>query len=103
MRRSSTRSTRVNLSQCRPQHPGDRSPDVPPSADQESVKPEPRFVRLSRIWLSTRIATSEAEGEGFEPSVEGLPLQRFSRPPDSTTPAPLRGATVEGSDPGSPA
>ena len=33
-----------------------------------------------------------AEGEGFEPSVGGLPLQRFSRPPRSTTPAPLRGA-----------
>ena len=33
-----------------------------------------------------------AEGEGFEPSVAGLPLQRFSRPPRSTTPAPLRGA-----------
>ena len=31
-----------------------------------------------------------AEGEGFEPSVAGLPLQRFSRPPDSTTLAPLR-------------
>ena len=33
---------------------------------------------------------SEAEGEGFEPSVR-LPAQRFSRPPDSTTLAPLRG------------
>ena len=33
----------------------------------------------------------EAEGEGFEPSVQGLPTQRFSRPPDSTTLAPLRG------------
>src|SRR4051812_50094363 len=33
----------------------------------------------------------KAEGEGFEPSVGGLPLQRFSRPPRSTTPAPLRG------------
>jgi hypothetical protein len=32
-----------------------------------------------------------AEGEGFEPSVQGLPTQRFSRPPRSTTPAPLRG------------
>ena len=31
-----------------------------------------------------------AEGEGFEPSVPGLPVQRFSRPPDSTTLAPLR-------------
>ena len=29
-----------------------------------------------------------AEGEGFEPSVL-LPVQRFSRPPRSTTPAPL--------------
>ncbi len=32
----------------------------------------------------------EAEGEGFEPSEQGLPAQRFSRPPDSTTLAPLR-------------
>ena len=30
-----------------------------------------------------------AEGEGFEPSVRS-PVQRFSRPPRSTTPAPLR-------------
>ena len=30
-----------------------------------------------------------AEGEGFEPSVLS-PVQRFSRPPRSTTPAPLR-------------
>ena len=33
-----------------------------------------------------------AEREGFEPSVR-LRAQRFSRPPRSTTPAPLRGAT----------
>src|SRR5215217_1005869 len=33
----------------------------------------------------------KAEGEGFEPSVQGLPTQRFSRPPRLTTPAPLRG------------
>src|SRR5262245_60261430 len=31
-----------------------------------------------------------AEREGFEPSVR-LPVQRFSRPSRSTTPAPLRG------------
>ena len=31
-----------------------------------------------------------AEREGFEPS-ERLRAQRFSRPPRSTTPAPLRG------------
>jgi hypothetical protein len=36
------------------------------------------------------IATLIAEGEGFEPSEQGLPAQRFSRPPDSTTLAPLR-------------
>jgi hypothetical protein len=36
-------------------------------------------------------AGTSAEGEGFEPSVQGLPTQRFSRPPDSTTLAPLRG------------
>ncbi len=37
-----------------------------------------------------------AEGEGFEPSVQGLPAQRFSRPPDSTTLAPLRGCGTTG-------
>jgi hypothetical protein len=36
------------------------------------------------------ITHHSAEGEGFEPSVGGLPLQRFSRPPRSTTPAPLQ-------------
>ena len=36
-----------------------------------------------------------AEGVGFEPTVGGLPLQRFSRPPDSTTLAPLQGASGE--------
>ena len=39
---------------------------------------------------SRRYRPSGAEGEGFEPSVPGLPVQRFSRPPDSTTLAPLR-------------
>src|SRR5690606_33461427 len=34
-----------------------------------------------------------AEREGFEPSVR-LPAQRFSRPPRSTTPAPLRKARL---------
>ena len=37
----------------------------------------------------TRIAYGLAEREGFEPSVR-LPVQRFSRPSRSTTPAPLR-------------
>ena len=32
----------------------------------------------------------EAEREGFEPSVEEYPQQRFSRPPPSTTRSPLR-------------
>ena len=41
-------------------------------------------------------AGGEAEGEGFEPSVQGLPTQRFSRPPDSTTLAPLRGRLGRG-------
>src|SRR5829696_2837928 len=36
-----------------------------------------------------RLRGVEAEGEGVEPSVR-LPAQRFSRPPDSTTLAPLR-------------
>jgi hypothetical protein len=44
------------------------------------------------------LVVETAEGVGFEPTVPGLPIQRFSRPPDSTTLAPLRGATVEGSD-----
>src|SRR3954464_7139837 len=43
------------------------------------------------------IATLIAEGEGFEPSVQGLPTQRFSRPPDSTTLAPLRDEVLQGS------
>ena len=34
--------------------------------------------------------TREAEREGFEPSVEEYPQQRFSRPPPSTTRSPLR-------------
>ena len=34
-----------------------------------------------------------AEGEGFEPSVPRR-AQRFSRPPRSTTPAPLRGLSM---------
>src|SRR3954447_19560664 len=46
------------------------------------------------MWL-------EAEGEGFEPSVQGLPTQRFSRPPRSTTPAPLRGAPRDAGEKGS--
>src|SRR5919107_2159754 len=46
------------------------------------------------------MGTSEAEGEGFEPSVR-LRAQRFSRPPRSTTPAPLQGP-VTGTAKGSP-
>ena len=33
---------------------------------------------------------SVAEGEGFEPSVRVYPVQRFSKPPPSTTRPPLR-------------
>ncbi len=36
---------------------------------------------------------SSAEREGFEPSVP-LRVQRFSRPPRSTTPAPLQSCTL---------
>ena len=36
------------------------------------------------------LCVSVAEREGFEPSVRGLPAQRFSRPPHSTTLPPLR-------------
>src|ERR1700755_2182616 len=46
------------------------------------------------------IPALEAEGEGFEPSVQGLPTQRFSRPPDSTTLAPLRGDGLRGASRG---
>src|SRR5687767_10301351 len=45
------------------------------------------LLRNPRKWTEG----PKAEGEGFEPSVQGLPTQRFSRPPDSTTLAPLRG------------
>jgi hypothetical protein len=41
------------------------------------------------------IQAISAEGVGFEPTVGGLPLQRFSRPPDSATLAPLRGAPAQ--------
>jgi hypothetical protein len=61
---------------------------------------EARSVAFPRAWRSESVAsgggtasgarTDEAEGEGFEPSVR-LRAQRFSRPPRSTTPAPLRG------------
>src|SRR3954447_24110998 len=44
-----------------------------------------------RTTAAIRATVTQAEGEGFEPSVQGLPTQRFSRPPDSTTLAPLRG------------
>jgi site-specific DNA recombinase len=51
---------------------------------QETTKaPIPQGLGSDKISL--------AEGEGFEPSVR-LPAQRFSRPPDSATLAPLRGA-----------
>ena len=45
------------------------------------------WPRLPRAPVSS---SSQAEGVGFEPTVPGLPVQRFSRPPDSTTLAPLR-------------
>jgi len=47
--------------------------------------------RAAATPLRRRDRGSEAEGVGFEPTVPGLPVQRFSRPPDSTTLAPLRG------------
>ncbi len=46
------------------------------------LKPVTRCI----IWV---IKMLMAERQGFEPWV-GLPPQRFSRPPRSTTPAPLR-------------
>ena len=56
----------------------------------------PRFrVRLHEAARGGA-AGAKAEGEGFEPSVQGLPTQRFSRPPDSTTLAPLRGRPGRG-------
>ena len=42
-----------------------------------------------------------AEREGFEPSVDLRP-QRFSRPPRSTTPAPLHGGDVTETGPMAP-
>ena len=58
----------------------DAGPDAGPDeagSDRVRSKPAPFLVL-------------QAEGERFELSVEGLPLQRFSRPPRSTTPAPLQ-------------
>ena len=41
--------------------------------------------------LRAGLSGRPAEGVGFEPTVQGLPAQRFSRPPDSTALAPLQG------------
>ena len=52
-------------------------------------------VRSNRAWRMTghvrrsQVCCEMAEREGFEPSVP-VRAQRFSRPPRSTTPAPLR-------------
>ena len=53
---------------------------------------------------SARHHGTQAEGEGFEPSVQGLPVQQFSRLPRSTAPAPLRGraASARQSQPSEP-
>jgi hypothetical protein len=64
------------------------------SADgsEPSVRsPNHALVKAVAPAVTTRARDCLAEGEGFEPSVR-LPVQRFSRPPRSTTPAPLRGA-----------
>ena len=46
---------------------------------------------ISRLAVSESMGSElSAEGEGFEPSVRRNRRQRFSRPPRSTTPAPLR-------------
>ncbi len=47
------------------------------------------------LRVNNRISGSVAERQGFEPWV-GLHPQRFSRPPRSTTPAPLRGGLGAG-------
>jgi hypothetical protein len=58
-----------------------------------AIRNLPRSDPGQRALRRTPTSTGDtAEGEGFEPSVGGLPLQRFSRPPRSTTPAPLRDA-----------
>ena len=46
--------------------------------------------RMPDLIYETKTIDLMAEREGFEPSVLS-PVQRFSRPPRSTTPAPLRG------------
>ncbi len=48
---------------------------------------EPPFAGVSYFVLL-------ADGEGFEPSVRLNAAQRFSRPPRSTTPAPIHGTTT---------
>ena len=56
------------------------SEDTPSSTD---------FARLTGVSHPKLEERRVAEREGFEPSVLS-PVQRFSRPPRSTTPAPLR-------------
>lgn len=48
------------------------------------------FLTIQCIKWGNPAGLQVAERQGFEPWV-GLHPQRFSRPPRSTTPAPLRG------------
>lgn len=53
----------------------------------------PPHERRCKVLRMCPEYTKMAEGEGFEPSVP-LRAQRFSRPPDSTTLAPLQNAAA---------
>ena len=66
-----------------------------PSAEQPSrnarwlAQPKPRAQRAFVTYVSGMDRRRLAEGEGFEPPVR-FPVQRFSRPPVSTTHTSLR-------------
>ncbi len=80
----------------RVQPPGAKPRPEPPIIRRPATKVLKSRTLRSRLRSIETTTSALAEGEGFEPSVGGLPLQRFSRPPRSTTPAPLRGAATCG-------
>jgi hypothetical protein len=70
----------------------------PRGSNNEGGQTRAPLVRRQSVCQAPRLTGARcraAEGVGFEPTVGGLPLQRFSRPPDSATLAPLRGAPAQ--------
>ena len=85
---------------------GPARPDPPPegsqTAERGELRPNLGARRRQRgqelqqhrlLGTCQRADLKSTEGEGFEPSVDLRP-QRFSRPPDSTTLAPLQGTAT---------